>query len=141
MLKDIITKGRILETQIRVKHETKKQLKKQRYQVFLHEKSQHYPPRYKIIRWRNLFLTTGIICLAVIMVQTCFFYKTIWVRPRPLYYEGQNIDLEQIWTSFCNMIPVIFGFLSTVFISFAIAFDRVLYRRWQNTDLCIIKWT
>lgn len=137
---NIITKARILETRIRVNHENKKQIKKQKYQVFLHEESQHFPSLTKIKKWRTYFLIIGTICLAVMTIQTCMFYKTIWIKPRPLLYDDEDIDLEQIWTSFLNMIPVIFGSLFTIFLSFSLAFDYVIYKRWQNKDLCIIKW-
>ena len=128
----LITKGRILEQKIKVQRDFKQQIKRQRYQVFLHEESQHYPSRSKVIRWRNYFLIGSCICLSIVMIQTCFFYNTIWTRPRPLYWDEQEISLEQIWTSFLNMIPVIFGSISCIFLSFAIAVDRVIYRRWPN---------
>lgn len=129
---------RLLKTRIHTELDHKQKMKQQKYQIFLHEESQHYPSLGKVKRWRGYFLAISCICLTIITIQTCFYYNTIWTRPAPLYMDDQEITLEQIWTSFLNMIPVIFGAISCIFLSFTIAVDRVIYRRWKKEY--IIPW-
>ena len=134
----LIDKGRILETRIKVKHETKKQLKRHRYQIFLHEHP-YLPGKKKLKRWRRNFILGGMICMLIPVSQTLFFYRTIWDQPDPLMFEDQEPSMEQLWKSFLNVIPAIFGAIFLIMLTFGLAIDWVIYRRWGNS-FTIMKW-
>ena len=135
---NIIHKARLLETQIRVKRENRKQIKAQRYRRFL--QNPHRPlPSYQTLRsWRNTFLLSAVLCLAVPSIQVVFFYNTIWEQPEPLK-PNQDITLGQVLMSFYNTIPVIFGGVFMILGFFGMIMDWCIYRRW-GYGKSIIKW-
>ena len=134
----IIHKARILETRIRIKHETKKQLRTQRYRIFLQQKTGHLPTRKKLYRWRRNFLVAASLCIAVPCLQVTFWGGTIWDRGSPVLYD-QEASLGRIWVAFLNETPIIFGMLFLMFWCFGMAIDWVIYRRW-GSQFTMMKW-
>ncbi len=134
----ILHNARVLETRIRVKRETNKQIKRQRYRIYLQQNSQHLPSRKKLLRWRRNLMMIGTLFILIPGYQILCHYQTIWKEPKPLKYD-QEPTIEQIWLSFLNMIPTIFGAIFLMLWSFAMAVDWVIYRRWGNTHT-ILNW-
>ncbi len=133
-----LDQARRLETKIKVKYEVKKQIKKHRYKIFLHENSGYLPSRKKLYRWRNKFIIAAMICLAVPCLQTVLFYETIWIKPSVSEFD-EEFTIRQIWMGFLNEIPGIFGAIFLILLYFGFTVDWIIYRRWGN-QFTIMKW-
>ena len=120
----IINKARILETKYQVKHETRKQLKKQYYKIFLHENHSNLPGKNKLKRWRRNLLIISMICLSIPCFQTIFFYQSIWIPLEKLEYS-QELGLNQILHALVNEIPTILGLIWFCFFILACKFYKV----------------
>lgn len=134
----ILDRARRLQARIKVKHETNKEIRRHRYQIFLQQNTGHLPSRNKLYRWRIGFIFTAVAFLIVPAVQILFFYGTIWESPDPLY-PGMDPSLQQLWDSFLNEIPDIFGAIFFILFCFGLTVDWVIYRRWGN-KYTIFKW-
>ena len=135
---NIVHKARALQTKIKVYLEIRKQIKTQRYRRFLQNPSRPLPGYHKLRVWRNTFLLSAVLCLAVPSIQVVFFYNTIWEQPEPLK-PNQDITLGQVLMSFYNTIPVIFGGVFMILGFFGMIMDWCIYRRW-GYGKSIIKW-
>ena len=122
----LLDQARRLETRIRVKRETKKQLKQQYYKIFLHENTGVLPSKKKLKRWRRNFTIAAVISLMIPAIQTTMFYNT--THTSPSYIEEDT--LEQILQGFIRDIPLILGLCFFMFSFLTLCVEWVIYRRW-----------
>ena len=76
----LIQKARILEQQIKVKHETNQAIRKRSYELFLQDSPRPLPDLQKLREMRVLCFLAGNLLMTIPTIQIIFFYHTLFIN-------------------------------------------------------------